>query len=339
MKVTIRNVAEAAQVSTSTVSRVIHDDPRISGETKRKVAAVVKRLNYHPHAVARSLANRSTKTLGIILPNAKEELFMNPFFIQAMRGISIHAQDCGYHLMYAFSKSEEEEVEFIKSYINAKWVEGVILLTVRHNDQCIAYLRSQQYPFVVIGRPEDDNDILWVDNDNFKAMHDVVNFLVDQGNREIAFIGGPLSFNVTLDRLNGYKQALLSRAIAVNPVLVAEGKDFTEEEGHRIFQKMLAERIPEAIVTTDDYLAFGVMEVIAERQLEGISVVGFNNTLRSNYQRPTLTTVDIQPADLGSKAARLLIDHLEKRAVVFKHYIIETRIIERDSTMHSAKKD
>jgi DNA-binding LacI/PurR family transcriptional regulator len=92
MSATIKDVAKAANVSPSTVSRVIADHPKISDETKKRVLAAMKKLNYHPNAIARSLANKSTKTLGLLLPNTDEDLFNNPFFTQAMRGISIYAQ-------------------------------------------------------------------------------------------------------------------------------------------------------------------------------------------------------------------------------------------------------
>ncbi|EOD00786.1 LacI family DNA-binding transcriptional regulator [Caldisalinibacter kiritimatiensis] len=331
MPVTIRDVAKVANVSPSTVSRVIADNPKISEETKKKVYNAMKKLNYHPNAIARSLANKSTKTLGIILPNTSEDLFMNPFFIQAMRGISVYGQKKGYYIMYSYSNNEEEEVDFISKYINSKWVDGIILLTARQNDRCISYLKEVNHPFVVIGRPENTEEILWVDNDNFKAMYDVVTHLIEKGHRNIAFIGGPHSLNVTKDRFEGYKMALQARGINIDEHMISE-TDFSEDRGYDAMKKILEQKIPDAVVTTDDLIAFGALKAIKEMDEKKIAVVGFNNTLLAAYQSPTLTSVDIKTERLGYRAAQLLIDKIENKETKVNHYIVETELIEREST-------
>ena len=98
--------------------------------------------------------------------------------MQAMKGISVYAQKRGYYIMYAFSENEEKELEFIKHYVRSKLVDGTILLTSRQNDKCISYLKTTKHPFVLIGRPEDAEGTLWVDNDNFQAMYNVVDYLI-----------------------------------------------------------------------------------------------------------------------------------------------------------------
>lgn len=334
MKVTIKEVARSAGVSPSTVSRVLHDSPRISEETKQRVVDAMEKLHFHPSAVARSLASRATRTIGLVLPNDPGDLFENTFFIRAMRGISIYAQEHGYFIMYSFSQSEDLEVEFIKNYLNSKWVDGVILFTTRQDDRCIAYLRTRGSPFVVIGRPEETRDTYWVDNDNFQAMYNVVNYLVMQGHKRIAFVGGPLAYNVTRNRLAGYRQALENRGLECDPALIAEGDAFTEEAGYEGMSRILAgteSAAPDAVAATDDLLAFGALRAVAERGVE-VAVVGFNNTPRAMYQSPTLTSVDINPDELGVRACQLLIDVLEGREPTTNHFVVETRLVERDST-------
>ncbi|KPU27650.1 LacI family transcriptional regulator [Caloranaerobacter sp. TR13] len=334
MPVTIKDVAKLAKVSPSTVSRVIADHPKISDETKKKVFEAMKKLNYHPNAIARSLANKSTRTLGLILPNAEEDLFINPFFVQVMRGISVYAQKKGYYIMYTYSNNENEEIDFIKNYIYSKWVDGIILLTVRENDKCIEYLKENgKYPFVVVGRPEKSDGILWVDNDNFKAMYDVVNYLINKGHRDIAFVGGPHNLNVTKDRLDGYLRALKVHGISVDEKLIYEEVDFTETRGYETMMEILEYKEPSAVVTTDDLLAFGVLKAIKEKSTSKIAVVGFNNTPLAEYQQPKLTSVDIKAEKLGYYAAKLLIKKLENEDVETNHYIIDTELIERESTI------
>lgn len=332
MKVTIRDVAELAGVSPSTVSRVLHDSPKISERTKEIVTEAMERLKYEPSPIAQGLAGRKTRTLGLLLPNSPEELFINPFFIKAMKGLSIFAQTKGYRLMYSFSKDEDEEVGFIKNYVRDGWVEGIILFTSRQNDRCIAYLKDAGFPFVVIGRPEDTKGTNWVDNDNFQAMYNVVNYLVVKGYHRIAFIGGPLSFDVTRYRLQGYKQALINRGIDLIPELVQNGQGFIEQAGYDCMENILRIRKPEAVTTTDDLLAFGALKALEDHGIDDVAVTGFNNTIRGEFQTPSLTTVDINPEELGVKAAELLLSILEGEELVPNHHIVETRLIERDTT-------
>ncbi|NLP46791.1 MAG: LacI family transcriptional regulator [Epulopiscium sp.] len=337
MVVTIKDVAKAANVSPSTVSRVIADNPKISNETKKRVLKAMKQLNYYPNAIARSLANKSTKTLGVLLPNTDEDLFNNPFFIQAMRGISVYAQKRGYYIMYSYSDNEEEEMKFIKKYIYSKWVDGIILLSAREEDECIEYLKNINYPFVVVGRPKDTSNVLWVDNDNFKAMYNVVTTLIERGNKKIAFIGGPEKFNVTRDRLEGYKRALQGRGIKIDNNFIITS-EFSELKGYESAIKLMEYDIPEVIVTTDDLIAFGVLKAMKEKKIGEVLVVGFNNTSLAPYQSPSLSSVDINSEKIGYQAARLLINKLEDNEELkskINHYVVETNFIERESTQKS----
>jgi len=332
MRVTISDVAREAGVSASTVSRVIHDNPRISTETKVRVRDAMEQLHYVPNALARGLARSSTGNLGLILPNSSDNLFMNPFFIEAMRGIGVEAQSRGYNIMFSFSNNEEEEVGFIRNYIHSRWVDGIILLASRENDRCMAYLQDRGFPFVVVGRPEDAGSALWVDNDNFHAVYNATNLLIDRGSRCPAFAGGPEAFSVTRDRLNGFRQALRIRGLRDDDGMVGFGADFSEAEGSRTMERILSAGTPDAVVTTDDHIAFGVLEALENAGAGTVAVVGFNNTLRGRYQRPTLSSVDVNPAALGAGAAGLLIDHVRGVGEPVDHRIVDTVLIERETT-------
>ena len=334
MSATIKDVAKAVNVSPSTVSRVIAGNSRISDETKEKVFTAIKDLNYHPNIIARSLANKATKILGLIIPNTAEELFKNPFFIQAMTGISVYAQKKGYYIMYTFSKMENEEIKFIKSYSNSKLVDGFILLTSNENDKCIHYLKQNEYPFVVIGRPESTNDVLWVDNDNFQAMYNVVNTIIKKGHKEVAFIGGPENMNMSKDRLDGYKRALLVHGLSIDEKLIVQQTDFSEDSGYKAMKSVLSYKVPDAVITTDDMIAFGVQKAINENLDIKVALAGFNNAPFDTYQSPSLSSVDVNAEKLGYYAAKLLIGKLEDGSVPVNHYIVETSFIERESTLN-----
>ncbi|MGL5378860.1 LacI family DNA-binding transcriptional regulator [Clostridium sp.] len=334
MKVTIKDVAKEANVATSTVSRVLSGSQRISEETKARVHEAIKKLNYTPNVIARGLANKRTRILAVVLPEEAEDIFSNPFFVQAMKGISVCAQKENYYIMYAFKEKDNEEEAWIKKFTDSKLVDGICLLNVKDNDDYINNLTKMKFPFVVIGRPENIGDTLWVDNDNFQAMYNLVQRFIDMGHREIGFIGGKGHLNVSKDRFNGYKQALLSRGLDFNDKLILEMKDFTESEGYIAAREILKENKLTAIATTDDLLAFGVQRFLNEMNLGDIALAGFNNTPLAQYQTPSLTSVDINSEQLGYYATKLLINKLEDREQEKKYYIIDTELIERDSFLN-----
>ncbi|MCE9656121.1 LacI family DNA-binding transcriptional regulator [Clostridium celatum] len=327
MKVTIKDVAREAKVATSTVSRVLANSDKISEETKERVNEAIKKLNYTPSIVARGLAKNKTRILAVILPQGAESSFENPFFVQAMKGISMCAQKENYYIMYTF---KEENEQWIKKFTEGNIVDGLFLFNAKSDDKTIEHLKKNKFPFVIIGRPEDIKNVLWVDNDNFEAVYQLTQRLIDKGNKKIAFIGAKKELNVSKDRLNGYKQGMFSRGLEVNEELIFEMDDFTEIEGYKAAKCILEKNNVSAFITTDDLLAFGVQNAIKEVG-EDISVVGFNNIPLASYRKPSLSSVDINSEKLGFYAAKILIDKLEGKKNMGYH-VIETKFIERESS-------
>ena len=331
IKVTIKDVAKEAGVATSTVSRVLSNNPKISDETKERVNEAIKKLNYKPNAIARSLANNKTRILGVVVPSEADGLLMNPFFINAMKGMSVYAQSKSYYITYAFSKDENSELDIMKEITNANLIEGVILLRVKEDDKSIKYLKNINFPFVAIGRPEEIDDVLWVDNDNFHAMYNVVNKIIHKGHKKIGFIGAIENLNMSRDRLEGYKMALEVNGINYDDNLVIHTNLFNEDAGYDAANKLLENNNVSAIVATDDLMAFGVRKLLNEKEMNGISLVGFNDIQLAQYQNPPLASVNINADKLGYNAAKLLIEKLEEIKTKNTHYIVNTEFIERES--------
>ena len=330
MKVTIQVVAREAQVATSTVSRVLANSRKISEETKERVNEAIKKLNYTPSIVARGLAYNRTRILAVLLPGGAEVSFENPFFVQAMKGISMYAEKEDYYIMYAFKDKKADEEEWVKKVTEGNLIDGLCLFNVKDNDITINYLKKKQFPFVVIGRPEQIDGVLWVDNDNFAAVYNLTQKLIERGNKTIAFIGAKSDINVSKDRLNGYKQAMYSRNIEIDNELIIEMNNFTEEEGYIAAHRILEKNKVNAIIATDDLLGFGVQRAIEELGYKDISVVGFNNIPLSQYKNPPLASEDINSEKQGRYATKLIKDKLENRENKGYH-VIETNLIERES--------
>ena len=154
MKITIKDVAKDAGVAPSTVSRVISNTSRIGEATKIRVLKSIEKLGYTPNILARSLVSKKTKIIGIVMPHEADSLFSNLFYIQAMKGISIAAEKHKYHIMYAFGKNKNSELEAVKNFVSSNIVDGICLLTTRKKDECLKYLEKHEFPCVVIGRSE-----------------------------------------------------------------------------------------------------------------------------------------------------------------------------------------
>jgi DNA-binding LacI/PurR family transcriptional regulator len=335
MAITIKDVALRANVAPSTVSRVIANSPRISEATKLKVNKAMEELGYHPNLNARSLASQSTKTIGLVMPSSGDVVFQNPFFPTVLQGISDGAHEKNYALHMTTGKSDKETFEAVVHMVQGKRVDGLILLHSKVEDKVISYLKGFDFPFVLIGKPyKDVEEITHVDNDNFRAMKEATEYLIELGHQKIAFIGGSLDLVVTVDRLLGYERALRNAGIELkNEYIIHE--EFLREGGQEgVEELMTLEHPPTAIVVTDDFMALGVLNKLDELGLsvpEDISIVSFNNVLLAEMARPPLTSVDINIFDLGYQASRNLIQKVEDDKEPTKRIIISHQLIERFS--------
>lgn len=329
MKVTIKDVAREANVATSTVSRVISNSSRISEETKKKVNEVIKRLNYKPNELARKLVSNKSRILGVIIPKEASSFFSNPFFVEAMIGMSMVADEEKYYLMYAFCKTEEDELKNVKEFLANNLLDGLCLLTVRENDRCIDYLKRSKFPFVVIGNPDSNRGILFVDNDNIKATYKITNKFIKDGYKKIGFIGGNKNFKVSKDRLKGYLDALKQNNISINKNIIVEAENFTESLGFKAMEKILKKETPNIVITAEDLLAVGANKYLNEKGIKDIKIIGFNNTPITQYQNPPISSIDINSRQLGYEAAKLLINFLNGIPLKEKHKMVKTKFIER----------
>jgi DNA-binding LacI/PurR family transcriptional regulator len=336
MRVTINDIAKIAKVSPSTVSRVIANNPKISIATREKVFKIMKEMNYHPNIIARSLANKSTKIIGVIIPGTAEKAFQHPFFPEVLRGISSIANKNNYNILIASSSNHEEEKQTLQEFVHGGIAEGIILLASKVHDQSVAELQKNDFPFVLIGKPENDVEVNWVDNNNFAIGYELTQHFIKQGHKKIAFLGVSSDYIVTLDRLNGYKKALMDKGLSVDERLIVESK-FIDDSGYELVQQLSERGInPTGIIAGDDLLAFGVMKWISEHGLnvpEDIAVAGFNNVPLSMFCHPSLTSVEVNAFSLGTKAFELLLAVLNSNDKSYCRAIVPTELVIRESTV------
>lgn len=333
--VTIKDIAKATGCSPSTVSRVIADHSRISVKTKKKVRAAMKELGYHPNLTARNLVAKSTKTISVILPASADKSLQNPFFSEVIRGISSYLHGEQFSLLLASGQTEEEKIREVERMVLGKYVDGIILLYSRKNDPIVSFLKKHDFPFVMVGKPlEYTDEIIHVDNDNVKAGEDMTSFLIENGHRNIIFIGGANDLVVTIDRIKGYETALNKAGIPFKEenIIYAE---FLKSGGQGAVKEILGlKERPDALVVSDDLISIGVISTLNDYGIEvpqDISLASFNNIYFSEIIHPALTTVDIQIYTLGEESAKAIIEMQRSRMLKQKRIIIPHNIVQRDS--------
>jgi DNA-binding LacI/PurR family transcriptional regulator len=335
LAITIKDVAKLSNVAPSTVSRVIANSPRISEKTKIKVRAAMDELGYHPNFIARSLANQSTRVIGLVLPNSTDVFFQNPFFPTVLRGLSDGANERQYALQISTGKTDEEIYEGVIQMVQGGRVDGVILLYSRIEDKVLNYLRDRKFPFVVIGKPFKDVELItYVDNDNYLASKEATNYLLSLGHKQIGFIGGDLNFVVTIERLLGFEKALREAGIQSEDDYIIHS-EFLREGGQEAIGKLInLKNPPTALVVADDLMALGVLNTLLEMNIsvpEDISILSFNNVLFSELSQPPLTSVDINIFELGYQASKKLIQLLENPNEPVKRIIVPHQLVKRFS--------
>ncbi|QNO15476.1 LacI family DNA-binding transcriptional regulator [Alkalicella caledoniensis] len=314
--VTIKDVAKMAGVSPSTVSRVISRNPKITPETSEKVLKCMKELGYYPNAIARSLASKKSGTIGVIMPTTSEDVLLNPFFPEALRGIAKAASKAGYDLLLSTNAEKGEELKVIKNFIRGSKVDGIILMSSKVNDECIEFLTSLDFPFSLIGSPHCFSDkINHVDNDNYMAAYELTRHLSMTGRRKkIAMIAGDEKLTVTQKRIEGYKKALEESNIPFKHELLFMGS-FDEKTGYK-YGSIIADLDPrpDAVIVTDDVVAFAAVRLFESLDVkipEDIAVASFNNSILSRYSNTPITSVDVNAAKLGKESMKLLVEAME----------------------------
>ena len=308
---TLEQIAKAAGVSRSTVSRVINNEPNVSAAVRERVWRVVNEMGYHPNAAARTLAGRRTRTLGIVIPQAVNTVFSDPYFSRVLHGIADAANDQQYHLFLAMIPPDQED-DFYRRSLRSQMLEGVLIVSAFLDNTVIPRLHRDGVPFVVIGRHPSISEVNYVDVDNVHGALMAVEHLLRLGRRRIATITGRMNMVAGVDRLEGYKTALRRNGHLVDDGLIVEG-DFTEAGGYLAMQQLLKQE-PDAVFAANDLTAIGALRALHEanrRVPEDIAIVGFDDAQVAAYSTPPLTTVRQPIYKLGRTAAELLFRLLD----------------------------
>lgn len=335
MRVTIRDVAKKAQVSISTVSKVINDSPTIPSSTKKRIRQIMKELNYYPNRIARSFAQQSSYTIGILMELKRSYAFIDPYLYEILGGIEEVAQQNGYLLTLSNSDSIVNSGNALDKLIMEKRVDGLIIHVASITKNVIQKLEEHDFPYIVIGQPEYDTNVCWIDINNKLAGEIATTHLIEEGYSHIAFIGGKSKDAISAKRQSGYKTVLQNHSIKVNKDYVKEG-DADTEGGYRMMNELLdLPTPPDSVVCVSNFVAFGAIKAIQERGLKipkDIALIGFDNYPLSQYTDPPLSVVDIDVFELGVHAANALMNKLKNPTLQVQYNMLSPNLIVRESS-------
>ncbi|TFG68629.1 MAG: LacI family transcriptional regulator [Anaerolineales bacterium] len=333
MNLTLEDVAKQAGVSRSTVSRVVNNHPNVSDDVRKRVFEIIKSTGYQPHAAARSLASHRSWMIGLILPHSVSSFFTDPYFTHLTKGIAQACNQYNYTLALFMADNKDDEEKIFPRVASKSFLDGVVIQSGHHGEQwIIGRLIDAKMPMVIAGRPFRSDNVSYVDIDNINASYNAVSHLIRLGRKQIGTITGPLNSSVGMDRIEGYRKAILERGLTLDESLIEEG-DFTEAGGYYAMQRLLREK-PDAIFAASDVMAIGAMRAVGEADLkipEDIAFVGFDDLPINSFTENHLTTIRQPVVQFGIRTVETLIDLIENGINHPQHIIMETELIIRET--------
>lgn len=324
---TISDVAARAGVSTATVSRALNGKSTVDPELAARVQAAATDLGYHPNSLARNLRRQETAVLALIIADVE-----NPFFTSIARGFEDIAQTAGYSVVLC-NTDENEEKE--RRYINVALQERVagVVLSPSSASTNVDSLRERGTPIVAVDRPLPDGTGDQVLVDSRRAAHTAAKHLLDNGYRRIACVTGPSGIRTADDRLEGYQDALREAGL---------GNDLFRRAEYRAggarqpaLELLDSPEPPDALIAANSMIALDVLEALAARKLRpgrDIGVVTFDDPTWAKLVDPPLTVVSQPAYDIGTIAARMLLDRIADSSLAPASRILEASLVERASS-------
>jgi DNA-binding LacI/PurR family transcriptional regulator len=310
MSVTIKDIAQAAQVSHTTVSRALHDHPAIAPTTVERIKRLAHEMGYMPSAVARGLKTRRSHALGVILSHIDD-----PFFSEVLQGIESVVQAAGYSLFVAASHRRLENETAIVRAMAERRVDGVIVCSTPFSQVHSRQLETLGLPVVAIHNQSPEDYPYTVYHDDRAGSYRLALHLLAAGHRRIAYLGSQASPRTSYNRRLGLLDALQAAGLAPSSEDLRDQADGRPEDGAAGVEELLRlPQLPTAIMCYNDMLAVGVLSALAQQGVrvpDDVSVTGFDNISISAYLNPPLTTFDQPKYPAGSEAARIMLRLLD----------------------------
>jgi LacI family transcriptional regulator len=334
--ITIKDIAKKAGVAHSTVSLVMNNKGYVSESLRKKVLKTAKDLGYEPNLIARGLINKRFPVVAAIFPE-NPAFFTITYFVQIISGIQDVCKDTDNALMI-FNLDQTQGESYYQ--VSKKWLtNNLIIMNIdytRDMYQDIKILKKNNISFVLINKYLGDDDVSYINVDNFDGVHQALKHLIDLGHTEIGLINGDLNAPDGMERFDAFKRILKEYNLKFDPEYVYEGGYFSFDCGEKAALQFLnSKKKPTAVFSASDNLAIGFMRVIKTKGFSvpsDLSLVSFDDSLEANYVTPRLTTVRQPLVEIGREAARLVLKQSAEKKFKTKHVTLKTELIVREST-------
>jgi DNA-binding LacI/PurR family transcriptional regulator len=326
--ISITDIARAAGVAPSTVSRALQDHPRISPQKRAAIRALAQEMGYQPSQIARSLVTGRTRTLGIVITDVTD-----PFVAEVLKGAEQAGREEGYSLLFATSRRDPGQELLAARLLLGREVDGLIVISSRAAGQYADLLKSNGMPLVLVNHNLNDRHAHSVRTDNREGIQQAVAHLWGLGHSRIAFVAGPEGGRSSRERLEAFREAGSTLGVPQVPEWVVEGRGLLED-GARAFRALSSvQQRPTAVICYNDLTAIGLMAAASEAGVQiprEISIVGYDNIPLSAFTTPPLTTVEQPKEELGRMAVLNCVRALSGAEV--SEVILPNTLVIRKST-------
>lgn len=327
----LKQVAERANVSIATVSRVLNNKDIVNPETRAKVENAIRDLNYLPNRVAQRLRSTSSKKklIGVVLPDIQ-----NPFYVDVIRGIEETAYRNQFVVMIGnFSQDEEKERLYLE-ILQSEEVDGMIVAPAHGRDQNILKVIENDFAVVCIDRGLADVDVDVVKVDNEEGVFGAIEYLISLGHKRIAHITGMPQIPTTAERVKGFERAMKKHGIKIDPDLIRPSNSSYESGAELMAELLSLKKPPTAVFTANNLITLGALRTIHERGCkvpDDISIIGFDDMYWSMSLNPPLTAVRQSGYEIGKRAASMLLAGIFTPQRSKRQVVLPTELIVRKS--------
>ncbi len=328
MKTSIKDIARAAGVSHSTVSRALSNSPLIPETTRRRIQRIARRKGYTPNAIARGLVTQHTRAVGVVVTSIED-----PFVAEVVRGIEEVAGDQGYRVFLATSHNDPARELNVVNALREWRVDGVIVAASRVGSLYGPHLQQIGVPIVLINNQHPGSFIHTIAIADAQGAELATGHLLSLGHRVIGHLRGPAGHGASNKRATGYRRALRRAGIPFDPGLVVEA-DGHAVGGERILQLLARSPRPTAVFCYNDMTAIGALSVLRQHGIKvpgDVSLVGFDDIPFSIYVEPPLTTIRQPMAEMGRQAMQMAFSLMTNPQTDIPDIVIPGQLIERES--------
>ncbi len=331
--VTLKNIADELGISTMTVSRAINNKANVDEQTRKQVLKKARVMGYSPNRIARSLVNRKTQTIGVVLPEISHS-----FFPDVVMGIEEAAYHKKYQLFLTNSVEDHEREKQAIETLRSHRVDGLLISCAQTAEDSSYYkeLVKTGLPVVFFDRSVENIGASCVVIDDVESSYKVTAHLINSGYRKIGHLSGPEKVSIGNKRMKGFKKALADHGLEFKESRVVES-GFLKTGGYKAMKELLslpAENRPDAVVSVNDPVAYGAIQAVREADLsipEDIAITGFTDDAMAPLVDPPLTTIFQDGYQIGLRAAQKLISVIEKKDFKIETIYIDTSLVVRSS--------